>query len=296
MELEPSTFSVRSAFEYCAGDGPRAGGCARHHRHGRGRRRRRHDRRRRAAVQAGGAQPALQRGQVHPRRRKRVRSRAYRDGTDLVVTVTDTGIGVPTEDQERIFESFQQGGRGAPKEEGTGLGLTLSRRIVGLFGGRMWLESRSGVGSTFGFSIPGVLRVAGRGRLARSAARAARRPARRRRPGVAGPDLGLPGRLADAGAAGHGRRRGSRAGAQGAACRRGARHPAAAARRLAGAGRAQGGPGHRRHPGGHRLDRRRAGPRPGPRRGCVPAQAGRPRGADRCAASSVGRPTRVGAP
>ena len=58
-----------------------------------------------------------------------------------MVTVTDTGIGVAPEDQERIFESFQQGGRGAPKEEGTGLGLTLSRRIVGLFGGRMWLES-----------------------------------------------------------------------------------------------------------------------------------------------------------
>ena len=81
---------------------------------------------------------------------------AYREGTELVVTVTDTGIGVPPEDQERIFESFQQGGRGAPKEEGTGLGLTLSRRIVGLFGGRMWLESTPGVGSTFGFAIPGL--------------------------------------------------------------------------------------------------------------------------------------------
>jgi CheY-like chemotaxis protein len=83
--------------------------------------------------------------------------RAYREGTDLVVTVTDSGIGVPPEDQERIFESFQQGRRGAPKEEGTGLGLTLSRRIVGLFGGRMWLESTPGVGSTFGFSVADVL-------------------------------------------------------------------------------------------------------------------------------------------
>ena len=82
--------------------------------------------------------------------------RAYREGTDLMVTVTDTGIGVPPEDQERIFESFQQGRRGAPKEEGTGLGLTLSRRIVELFGGRMWLESTPGVGSTFGFSVPGL--------------------------------------------------------------------------------------------------------------------------------------------
>ena len=82
--------------------------------------------------------------------------RAYREATDLMVTVTDTGIGVPPEDQERIFESFQQGRRGAPKEEGTGLGLTLSRRFVGLWGGRMWLESTPGVGSTFGFSVPGL--------------------------------------------------------------------------------------------------------------------------------------------
>jgi signal transduction histidine kinase/CheY-like chemotaxis protein len=75
-------------------------------------------------------------------------------GEELQVSVTDTGIGVPPEDRARIFESFQQGGRGAPKEEGTGLGLTLSRRIVELFGGRMWLESEVGVGSTFGFAVP----------------------------------------------------------------------------------------------------------------------------------------------
>jgi signal transduction histidine kinase len=75
-------------------------------------------------------------------------------GKDLHVTVTDTGVGIPVEDRERIFESFQQGGRGASREEGTGLGLTLSRRIVELLGGRMWLVSEVGVGSTFGFSIP----------------------------------------------------------------------------------------------------------------------------------------------
>ena len=61
---------------------------------------------------------------------------------------------MPEEDRERIFESFQQGGRGSSREEGTGLGLTLSRRIVELLGGRMWLESEVGVGSTFGFSLP----------------------------------------------------------------------------------------------------------------------------------------------
>jgi CheY-like chemotaxis protein len=81
--------------------------------------------------------------------------RARRRGADVDITVTDNGIGVPEADQQRIFESFQQGGRGSSREEGTGLGLTLSKRLVELLGGRMWLESKVGVGSTFGFSIPG---------------------------------------------------------------------------------------------------------------------------------------------
>ena len=73
---------------------------------------------------------------------------------DVEVTVTDTGPGVPIEDRERIFESFQQGSRGRSHEEGTGLGLTLCRRIVHLHAGQMWLDSEVGAGSTFGFSIP----------------------------------------------------------------------------------------------------------------------------------------------
>jgi signal transduction histidine kinase/ActR/RegA family two-component response regulator len=85
--------------------------------------------------------------------------RAVREGTEVQITVTDTGIGVPEEDRVRIFESFQQGGRGSSREEGTGLGLTLSRRIVELLGGRMWLDSEVGVGSTFGFAIPAGDRI-----------------------------------------------------------------------------------------------------------------------------------------
>jgi signal transduction histidine kinase/CheY-like chemotaxis protein len=81
--------------------------------------------------------------------------RARRVDPDIEITVTDTGIGIPEADRERIFESFQQGGRGSSREEGTGLGLTLSRRIVELLGGRMWLETEVGVGSTFGFTLPG---------------------------------------------------------------------------------------------------------------------------------------------
>jgi signal transduction histidine kinase/ActR/RegA family two-component response regulator len=84
----------------------------------------------------------------------RVTVAASVDGDQLRVSVSDTGIGVPPEDRERIFESFQQGRRGTSKEEGTGLGLTLCRRIVELLGGRMWLETSVGSGSTFGFAIP----------------------------------------------------------------------------------------------------------------------------------------------
>jgi signal transduction histidine kinase/CheY-like chemotaxis protein len=86
--------------------------------------------------------------------------RAVRNGPEIDITVADTGVGVPESDRERIFESFQQGGRGSSREEGTGLGLTLSRRIVELLGGRMWLESEVGVGSTFGFSLPARDRAA----------------------------------------------------------------------------------------------------------------------------------------
>ncbi len=75
-------------------------------------------------------------------------------GNQLAVSVADSGVGIKAADRERIFESFQQGGRGPSTEEGTGLGLTLSRRIVELMGGRLWLESAIGEGSTFSFSVP----------------------------------------------------------------------------------------------------------------------------------------------
>jgi CheY-like chemotaxis protein len=84
----------------------------------------------------------------------RVDVRALADGGEVLVTVTDTGTGVATEDRERIFESFQQGSRKASTTEGTGLGLTLSKRIIELHGGRIWVDSEVGVGSTFGFAIP----------------------------------------------------------------------------------------------------------------------------------------------
>jgi signal transduction histidine kinase/CheY-like chemotaxis protein len=79
--------------------------------------------------------------------------RAEIAGAEAQVVVRDTGIGIDAADHERIFEAFQRGGRES-RSEGTGLGLTLSKRIVELHGGRIWMTSRAGAGSTFGFAVP----------------------------------------------------------------------------------------------------------------------------------------------
>ena len=84
----------------------------------------------------------------------RVDVRASIRDQDLVVEVADTGPGVAAEDRLRIFDSFQQGARLPGQAEGTGLGLTLSKRILELHGGRIWVESEVGKGSTFGFALP----------------------------------------------------------------------------------------------------------------------------------------------
>jgi len=70
------------------------------------------------------------------------------------VSVSDTGIGIAPEDQEKVFEEFRQVGTAAKKVEGTGLGLTLCRKFVELHCGRIWVKSQEGVGSTFTFTIP----------------------------------------------------------------------------------------------------------------------------------------------
>ncbi len=76
-------------------------------------------------------------------------------GDVVEVDVADTGSGIAQEDQEVIFEEVQQA-RGDPtaRQEGTGLGLPLSRRFLELHGGRLWVESAPGHGSTFRFTVP----------------------------------------------------------------------------------------------------------------------------------------------
>jgi signal transduction histidine kinase len=79
---------------------------------------------------------------------------ATRVNGEVRVSVADTGPGVAPEDRERIFEEFQQSETGGEQHEGTGLGLALSKRFVELHGGRIWLESEVGRGSTFTFALP----------------------------------------------------------------------------------------------------------------------------------------------
>jgi GAF domain-containing protein/sensor histidine kinase YesM len=79
----------------------------------------------------------------------------HRDADNVVIAVRDTGIGIAPEDQGAVFEEFRQVGRNyTNKQEGTGLGLALTRKFVELHGGRIWLESEPGKGSTFSFTIP----------------------------------------------------------------------------------------------------------------------------------------------
>ncbi len=79
---------------------------------------------------------------------------AKRVNGEVRVSVADTGPGIAPGDHERIFEEFQQTDVGLEQLEGTGLGLALSKRLVELHGGRIWLESELGKGSTFVFTLP----------------------------------------------------------------------------------------------------------------------------------------------
>jgi signal transduction histidine kinase len=79
---------------------------------------------------------------------------AARVNGEVRISVADTGPGIAKEDRERIFEEFQQTDAGLEQREGTGLGLALSKRLVELHGGRIWLESELGEGSTFVFTVP----------------------------------------------------------------------------------------------------------------------------------------------
>jgi signal transduction histidine kinase len=91
--------------------------------------------------------------------------RAKVEDGSFLVAVSDTGVGIAPEDRERIFQEFQQVDSSSTRRKGgTGLGLAIAKRIVELHGGRIWVESMPGQGSTFAFTLP--LRVGAQERAA----------------------------------------------------------------------------------------------------------------------------------
>jgi signal transduction histidine kinase len=92
----------------------------------------------------------------------RIEIKAMPTDGSVEISVNDTGIGIAPEDQATIFEEFRQVGTAdAPKREGTGLGLTLARKFVELHGGKIWVKSEVGKGSTFTFTLPTNVRGEG---------------------------------------------------------------------------------------------------------------------------------------
>jgi signal transduction histidine kinase len=74
---------------------------------------------------------------------------------EVAIAVSDTGVGIAPEDQAAVFEEFRQvGSDRARRNEGTGLGLALARKFVELHGGKIWVASEVGKGSTFTFTLP----------------------------------------------------------------------------------------------------------------------------------------------
>jgi signal transduction histidine kinase len=82
-----------------------------------------------------------------------IRISAMLDGDMWTFSIADNGIGIAAEDCERVFGAFERL-HGRDRYSGTGLGLALVKRIVESYGGRIWLESQPGAGSTFHFSLP----------------------------------------------------------------------------------------------------------------------------------------------
>ncbi len=89
-----------------------------------------------------------------------VRVSVARAANEVVFSVADTGPGIPEEEQKKLFEPFQQVDGSIRREHGgSGLGLSISRRFVEMHGGRIWLESRLGVGTTISFALPGNIPI-----------------------------------------------------------------------------------------------------------------------------------------
>jgi signal transduction histidine kinase/DNA-binding response OmpR family regulator/HAMP domain-containing protein len=81
--------------------------------------------------------------------------RAKRSEDEVIISIIDTGMGISVEDQPKVFEKFKQVGEiMTDKPKGTGLGLPICKQIIEHHGGRIWVESKIGEGSTFSFALP----------------------------------------------------------------------------------------------------------------------------------------------
>ena len=81
--------------------------------------------------------------------------RAHRSVNEVIIAVSDTGVGIPADELEHVFDEFHQSRDTISRRVGgSGLGLTISRQLVELHGGSMWAQSEVGIGSTFAFSLP----------------------------------------------------------------------------------------------------------------------------------------------
>jgi signal transduction histidine kinase len=87
-----------------------------------------------------------------------IRVRLEARGDEVLVRVSDRGIGIAPEDLERVFVRFERGGNAAGRFSGTGIGLAAARQIVGQHGGTLTVESEVGKGSTFTMHFPGLRR------------------------------------------------------------------------------------------------------------------------------------------
>ena len=84
-----------------------------------------------------------------------VRIGVARHGEELIYRVSDTGIGIPPEELQNVFAEFRQVDATVTRQfGGTGLGLSISKKFIEMHGGRIWVESKVGEGSTFYFSVP----------------------------------------------------------------------------------------------------------------------------------------------